>query len=335
MTSLEKRLDGLRSRRTDTALGTVFLKEARLAKSIGPPSQADALSYLAESAAPVGKAYTETTFEECKRIENQLDAAFKSAGLQVTFDHQGSVTNNTHIRYYSDIDLLALCDRFYGLEPPLKATDPYEGDPLKDLTSIRTTAVSALRAAFPKAIVATSKARCISISGGSLARKIDVVSSNWLDTSEYRTTRDKAYRGVQVLDVDPPPGRVKNFPFLHNKRIDDRDTETAGGLRRCIRIIKSIRSDAEKEIAFSSYDIASYCYHIPRIDLSFESDLGLVRNFLKFSLAILRDEALRAQLMVPNETRRLFGGPEGASVSDLSALVEEVVDIAKVASGNS
>jgi hypothetical protein len=200
-----------------------------------------------------------------------------------------------------------------------------------DLLLIRNASVLALKNAFPKAAIDTSKDRCISITGGSLARKVDVVSSNWLDTAEYWQTGDKAYRGIQVLDISVPT-RVKNFPFLHNQRIDGRDKETLGGLRRCIRLVKSIRSDSDNSIDFSSYDIASLCYNVPPIDLTYESDLGLLVKFLKFSVSVLKDEPLRSSLIVPNGTRKLFGGSEGAALNGLGALVEEVADVATAAS---
>lgn len=177
MTRLEHRLDSLRARRTDPSTGAVFLKEARLAKAMLPPGAREAVDYFTESAEPVPPDYTAKTFDECARVQNQLARAYETAGLPVSFDHQGSVTNNTHIRVHSDIDLLTVTEKFYGVQPPLTPTIPYRGNPEADLVAIRTTTVDVLRRAFPAAKVDDGKSRCIAISGGSLSRKVDVVAA--------------------------------------------------------------------------------------------------------------------------------------------------------------
>jgi hypothetical protein len=125
--------------------------------------------------------------------------------------------------------------------------------------------------------------------------------------------------------------RIKNFPFLHNKRLDDRDAETRGGLRRCIRIVKSIRADADAPPDFSSYDIVSLCYNIPRLALTLGSDIGLVGQFLRFATSVMENSAVRESLSVPNDTRKLFGGSEGASIEGCRKLVEEVLDVYRAA----
>jgi len=56
----------------------------------------------------------------------------------VEFEYQGSVTNNTHIKAHSDIDLLALHAHFCTVQPPGKPTFLYQGDVLTDLKNLRT-----------------------------------------------------------------------------------------------------------------------------------------------------------------------------------------------------
>lgn len=326
VTRLEHRLDSLRARRTDATTGAVILKEARLAKAMLSPGARDALDYFTESAEPVPADYTAKTFDECARVQNQLAHAYDTAGLPVSFDHQGSVTNNTHIRFHSDIDLLTVTGKFCGLRSPLKPTIPYPGDPVADLLAIRTTTVGALRGAFPAAKVDDGKSRCVAISGGSLSRKVDVVACNWLHTEAYAQLPQKRLLGIEVLDTNGPR-RVPNFPFLHNARIEERDIATAGALRRCIRIAKSVKYDSEQQIGFSSYDIASVCYNMPLGSLVGQSDVSLAINFARFAFELLNDSAKRDGVMVPNDTRPVFGGQEGASPSELRKLVDEVLEL--------
>jgi hypothetical protein len=330
MTKLEHRLDSLRHRRTDTASGAVFLREQRLAKALLPAGAREALEYITESAEPVPTDYTTKTFDECDRVQAQLARAFENAGLPVIFDHQGSVTNNTHIRLHSDIDLLTVTDKYFTLEPPLKPSTPYTGNPIADLLALRATATEALRRNYPTADVDASGSRCVSISGGSLARKVDVVACNWLHTEAYVRTQAKSLLGIQVLDTNGP-SRVANFPFLHNARLAERDDAIGGKLRRCIRIAKCVRYDSETKIDFSSYDIASLCHAIPVDMLIGQNDVGLTIGFARFAIDVLKDSAKREALMVPNGTRPIFGGAEGASPSGLGALVDEMAQLLSTA----
>src|SRR5258708_4455223 len=82
---------------------------------------------------PIDPAYTKNTFEERKRVEDQLANGYKSVRLDVSFDYQESVTNDTHIRAHSDVDLLTVEGRFYMTQSP---PSPYSGDPMADLRQI-------------------------------------------------------------------------------------------------------------------------------------------------------------------------------------------------------
>lgn len=332
MTALSKRLDGLRARRTDVVSGAVLVKEAALRKAYLAPSAKEAREYIVEAAEPVDDAYTKKTFEECSRVENQLTEGLRNYDLKAQFDHQGSVTNNTHIKLYSDIDLLTLTTRFWFVKPPAQPTHPYQGNPLADLTTLRSASTASLKKAFPAATVDEKKSRCISIAGGSLQRKVDVVVCSWLETEASRSG-DGTRLGIRVLDTDEP-STIENFPFLHNARLNEKDAATSGNLKRLIRVIKSIRSDADADIRFSSYDVAAVCYAIPAEKLLGGNALVLTAEFMAFGHNLLKDPAALAQLRVPNDTRLIFGGSEGASVDDFKKLVAEVYDTLSTATGS-
>ena len=125
--------------------------------------------------------YTEITYEESERVQNQI-AKVLPTGRVVEFDHQGSVTNDTHIKTHSDIDLLVLVTWFNDLLPPLTATTPYQGDPTQDLLWLRETCHAHLSAAFGAATVDGSGSKALSISGGEAGgptRSVMPVSDSW------------------------------------------------------------------------------------------------------------------------------------------------------------
>src|SRR5690606_9981339 len=131
---------------------------------------------------------------------------------------------------------------------------------------LRSDAIASLNAAFPEATVDSSGAKSISLEGGSLRRKIDVVPSNWFNTNRYNETGQKMYRGVQILDAKKME-RLNNTPFLHNAWIAHKDNQTNGGLRKAARLMKSLKYDTEA-IDLSSYDLVSIAFRMPDGDLN-------------------------------------------------------------------
>jgi len=306
-----------------------MLKEASLRNALTERG-ADAISYINECTAPIPKDYTDKTYEESQRIQDQLDKAFSSGHIPVEFEHQGSVTNNTHIKYHSDIDLLVASGKFVSVAPPVSADPVYTGNPFEDLRQIRGICENTLQTQFPKADVDTSGARSISISGGSLARKIDIVPCNWLHTSQY-VQGETHYKGIKILNIKDNR-RETNYPFLHNFRINRRDEEVGGNLKPLIRLIKSIKSDSDTAIDVSSYDITGLCYAMPP-EMLYAANSGaeLLQRFLVFSSKVIEDSTMQTTLKVPNETRFLVCA-EGIHLPELEKLFKEGIDLLTLSS---
>lgn len=307
------RLEKLRNRRIDQNIKVAGLNEAYSHL----PGEDSAVQYAIGAMQPIDPDYTRRTIEERDRVQKQLSDGFALAGLKVSFDYQGSVTNDTHIRAHSDVDLLTVTEQFHAVEPPNVPTNRYSGDCVADLRKLRSAAASKLKIAYPKAKVDETGSKAINISGGSLLRKVDVIASNWWHTVEYRRAPEKHWLGIEILD-NVKGLRISNKPFLHNKRIDDKDRVTNGGLRKCIRLLKSLKYDSEGGIELSSYDIAGLVYNIPDLVIYSYSgqDLLLVKNCHIFLHCWECNKEDREKLMVPNSTRKLFC-PEGATENGL------------------
>src|SRR5882724_3683927 len=121
----KSRLDKLRSRRIDPLAKVVATREAyeRLVE------EDTSVRYAIGSMQPIDTEYTSRTIEERNRVERQLDEGYRATGLSIEFDYQGSLTNDTHVRAYSDIDLLTILRGWHAVEPPNKPRWPYQGDP--------------------------------------------------------------------------------------------------------------------------------------------------------------------------------------------------------------
>jgi len=252
------RLDKLNIRRTDDSVA-----EAKLFnEAYRDIAQSDSVKYVIGAMQPIDPEYTKNTYKQAERVRSQLENRLTDS---CEYKYQGSVTNDTHIKAKSDIDLLVIIDKFFSLENPQVPTSPYKGDPLKDLLNLRKEAEDALESAFPQADVDKTGSKSISIEGGSLTRKVDVVPSNWYNTNKYAETGNDIYRGVKILDTSVPT-RLANTPFLHNAWIDHKDANTDGGMRKACRLMKSLKYDSEK-IELSSYDIVSIAFNISDANL--------------------------------------------------------------------
>jgi hypothetical protein len=284
----------------------------------------ESVKYALGAMQPIDPGYTENTYQESDRVQNQIDLGLRREGLGAEFKHQGSVVSNTHIRAHSDIDLLVVEKRFYSLEPPLTPKYPYAGNVLQDLLQLRTVCETALGSAFPEAEINVSGGKAIAVSGGSLRRKIDVVISNWWDTVEYSKSGADYARGVEVLDKSVP-ARLKNKPFLHIKHLDDQDIISVGSLKKVIRLLKSLKYDSDGRVSISSYDISALAYAIPVGNLWVKSghDLRLVEVASDFLRYLVDSPSALGTLDVPNGMRKIVC-PDGASFAQVRALSEEL-----------
>lgn len=287
----------------------------------------DVQNYFIEAMTPVDDIYTNNTFKEAERVKNQLDK-IKTVSLNFEYEYQGSVSNNTHIKAHSDIDVLVIIDKFVTLQHPLVPSYPYQGNPINDLLELRYTSEKHLTSAFPQADVDCSGAKAIGLSGGSLRRKVDVVPSNWYDTVEYDRTKQKHYRGIYVLDKYKKE-RILNTPFYHNYLLDIKDKNTNGNFKRIVRLLKTLKADSDQDIALSSYDIVAIAYHMETA-MYYTGDKYIL--LLKNVLSYLNDlssmsSTSRNNIDVPDKSRKIFN--ETDKHTGLARLKDEVEDLLK------
>lgn len=293
------RLNKLSDRRTDPLINSAKLIN-EVYRSL---EQSDAVKYTLGAIQPIDPEYTRATYAEGDRVLNQLE---KQLVDKCEYRYQGSVTNDTHIKARSDIDLLTITGKYITLEAPQTPTSPYKGDCIQDLTDLRNNEIDILNRTFPEAQVDVSSSKAISIEGGSLRRKIDVVPSNWFDTNKYAETKDETFRGVQIFDTHTNE-RIKNTPFLHNHFVDQRDKAVNGNLRKVARLMKSLKYDTDA-VDLSSYDIVGIAYNMgdDLLGFGFGHDLALLESSCQYCERLLNDAYLRESLIVPDGHRKVF-----------------------------
>lgn len=271
----------------------------------------DSTRYLLGAMRAVDSKYTSRLEEQGTRVQDQLRSRSTTEYPGIEFERQGSVSNHTHIKFYSDVDVLVLIDKYLALEPPQVPLHPYRGVPEDDLLALRRHCFASLRAAFPKVVFDDSGSKAIGMSGGSLACRVDVVPANWYDTVAYSSSRQKHDRAVEVLDRDKR-ARIKNQPFLFNHRLDANDQARGGIPRMLIRLLKTVKSDMEEEsgseLSISSFDLCSIVYRMPKEYFPSEVRRALesVRYLSLWMQHLIESDKTRNSLMVVDDTRTIF-----------------------------
>ncbi|ABE32848.1 hypothetical protein DR64_2259 [Paraburkholderia xenovorans LB400] len=276
-TKYTNKLDKLRARRTPRtksaslsagiAMDSADLRPAL--ESFEEKGKGDATRYALGCMAEVPPQYTAISLRDGNRIADQLTG---QSEFKVITRLQGSVPLNIHIYASSDVDLLVLADWFVNVKLPVVPPSTYDfangpASSFDELVKLRSFCERFLPTKYPAADVDTSGAKSIAVSGGSLARKVDVVPSYWVDTVEYQQSKLEIHRDVAILDKVKKE-TVVNRPFMHMGLIDVKDTSSNGHAKRAIRLLKCLSRDADVDIALSSFDIAGLIYHMPNAELS-------------------------------------------------------------------
>ena len=316
------RLDKLQQRRIDELFP---VRASMKFETFRRLRESESVRYAVGAMQPIDPEYTKNTFAQGDRVKNQLQQRLP---VSCEFEYQGSVTTDIHIKARSDIDLLVIHTDWEWLEPPQRAEYPYQGDASEEMRRLRRSAVRVLGEAFPEAGVDADGTRSIKISGGSLTREVDVVPASWYNTNDYVRTGDKTYRGVKVFDYKNGSFSA-NTPFLHKRRIEEKDAQTNRGLRMAARLMKSLKYDSEDAVAMSSYNIVGIAYNIPASALIVppHGELAILDACYHYCHSLLGDEPTRFKIRVPDEHRGVFGGDGGAQIEQLRALTRELTQL--------
>lgn len=256
---------------------------------------------------------TAVSVEEGERVRGQLKSGLDEVGVKVSFEYQGSVPLNVHIRASSDIDLLVLRGDILTVDFSGPRGAYYQRTTLsaaEKVLDLRNRCEGILRTKFPAVTVDDSGAKSIALTGGSLRRKVDVVPSVWHDGAAYQASQLKHDRVVKVLDKTKME-LFANFPFLHMKRIEDKDKTTLGGAKKAIRLLKSLKRDTNPNLELSSYEIAGLVWHIDDqlLALPASQDLGLIASLQTHLRKLEANPAWAMSLRTPDDSREILNAP--------------------------
>lgn len=244
-------------------------------------SDSDAIKYVKRAMKSVDDTYTQKTKEAGETVKEHL----KKSLTDVSYQYQGSVMTDTHIKGASDIDLLVLCEKFYNsdiekvrqeMSNTWKYPDyqiyrlhqydrsfyPYQGNSFNDLATLRKQIEIIMKQTYT--ICDVNKAKAVKITNQNLHRDVDIVTSAWFQSFEYVLEgMPKNKLGIKIYNKELGKTEGPDYPFLSIQRINDKNSESNGRLKRMIRFLKNLRTDSDKKIPLTSFEINAICYSIP------------------------------------------------------------------------
>jgi len=298
------------------------------------------LEYIKRAMGSVGELYTKRSKDAGEKVKDHLRECLS----EVSYRYQGSVMTNTHIRGSSDIDLLVICDKFYSYnnfavnyimnnnEQQVRLQNinnnaidrvrkvynekKYEGNPNQDLMNIRLK--SERKLSFVYNICDITKPKAIKITNQNLYRDVDIVVASWYDDIRSIIFDGGDYRSIQIYNKhEDSRGRVES-PFLSIKRVNERDVNVNGRLKKMIRFLKNIKMDSQKDIALSSFDINAICYNIEPGRYKTLDYLRLVLILFEEFSMIAGNEEYRNSIKSVDGSEDIFKGNDGKIKAFLS-----------------
>lgn len=328
--NINDRLTRLTKRRDPEDL---ILNSSRRVEDFQKRSSNKATQYTLGAMQAVDDRYTEISMEEAAKVEQHLVAGLAEYSETASYRLQGSVPLDVHIKGKSDVDLLVIHGLYLRRAECANSRKSYfsytgAGSIELDVASLRAKCEEKLERRFHGATVDKSAAKSIKLTGGAFRRDVDVVPSAWFDTAEYQTQLNEKYRGVEILNKEKFD-LVRNYPFLYNAKVEERDYFTLGGAKRAIRLLKNIKSDSEANIELSSYDIGSLIYHCPQnyITAQMGNELLILAGVDLWLTELCENWDTTLALKTPDETRAIIDSVE--KKHGLVALASEVGNLTR------
>lgn len=332
--TLQQKLSRLQDRRFDPL---VFQDPSNLKESYQKRSSNEATRYALGSMQQVEPRSTQISFEEAKKVEDNLTSGLEPASLYPKFRLQGSVPANVHIRGVSDVDLLCIEGTYLHVEQcsnSLKSYSKYTGRGaiVDDILHLRKEAITVLNRRFWAANVDTRHDKSVALSEGAFRRKVDLVPSSWYDSATFQTTLDETHRGIDIANKRTRE-LIRNFPFLYIARLDQADDVTFGGTKMGIRLAKNLKNDTDEDIALSSYDIGSIIYHCPANYIRYHhtNDLTILAGVDRWFSELAHNESMARKLDTPDGTRKVIDSDD--KWRSVGLMSRELASLSKAVAG--
>lgn len=251
---------------------------------------------------------------------------------------------NTHIKGYSDIDLLVISNKFHTIDKQkitefLNSNKSLSQEQIQklqqellgkkyhsatnDLKNNRLLSEQKLSSVYEICDITHPKA--IKITNKSMGRDVDIVIANWYDDAQsVINNKQIEYRGIQIYNKRSNTIENRDFPFLSIQRINKRSSETKGRLKKMIRFLKNLKADSDEKIELSSFDINAICYNIEIDKYLHLNKYQLVAILYEQLNELVSNSAKINSLKSVDGHECIFGGNNLYKKESLKMLLQEV-----------
>ncbi len=276
-------MDNIKRRRFDEAI-----RDYVLSPSFADESIPISVRYAMESMQEIDSAYSYKVYANTRKIQDAVKAFPYSPSPAIRY--QGGLRTETHIRLYGEVDMLFLLDQNASSKSVLEL-----GKYLRDWASKQDFQHVDYSDGLRIKLV-TQKPAC----------RINLIPAAWIDNPQFLQKKNEVYRGAVIYNFKEKT-KKKLLPFLNLARINDKDSETNGGYRKVVRLLKSLAND--DSVSLNSYELAGLVYHVSNEQLISKQgrELSVLPAVLAYMEELLRDKERFEMLVSPSEKELVFG----------------------------
>ena len=301
-------LEKLLKRRYDEAR-----RESIVSDSYEHRGYSDCLKYTLESMTEIDHSYSYKIYSITRKIQDRLDNAFQKSPLNIDFRYEGPIQTETHITLFGDVTLLVIVrpqsDKpWQEVQMVIKGAVPV----LKELETVKEVTYNK-----QQLIIVTQKPSC----------RVVVQPAVWLNNKSFLDSHREIDRGVCEFNFGDKTKR-NHLPFMNIARINNKDERTNGGLKRIIRLLRTLQRDAEPMIQLTDYEIASIVYDIPEKQLKYnpKKALSLLTVGSAQLTRLCSDQKYFETLQSPSQREVIFGKkPKKEEVKRLKNTLDQLI----------
>lgn len=282
-------IENLKGRRYDEAL-----REPILSDGFDQHDLPDSVKYALESMLEIDVSYAYKVYNNSRRVHEIINRGLTERGIEVEYRYQGALKTFTNILLYGDVEIIVI------------KKNPSE-KPHKDVKNLGAELMDILSGNHNfKSLDFSDKTR-IRITAQKPTCEIDILPSVWVDTGEYRKTKNEIYRGI--VEFDFIRKQVKKYlPFLNIARFNALDHRTGGVLKSLSRLLLTLKKDSEEPISLRGSEVNALLYAIPEDDLKVDRSniLGLLPTVELQLQNLVNDPEHFKSLVSPSKMEKVF-----------------------------
>ncbi len=250
--------------------------------------------YLLECTKPLDLSYRKTVFRVTGEMIKKFESELNHENFKIDIRYQGAIQSNTQVHLLGDVEILVI------LTPRSKEKAS------KSVEKLGTLLMSALSSSSLFDKVDFSSKTNIELVAKYPQAQVSVLPTVWIDTQSYKESRREIDRGVAEYDFLKRTRR-SYLPFRNIARINFKDLQVRGNLKRIIRLVRCLQLDSEENINLNHYEIACMLYNLreKKLDISQDYILTLLPKVSLYLEKLVKFDMLK-RVISPSRKELVF-----------------------------